>query len=49
MDGQSVAVQVATRKAAGADKGFKDVVSGAKTNRAQLHVSEAATARRGRQ
>jgi DNA invertase Pin-like site-specific DNA recombinase len=36
-DGQSVAAQVATLKAAGADKIFKEVASGAKTDRAQLH------------
>ena len=36
-DGQSVTAQVATLKAAGADKVFREVASGAKTNRAQLH------------
>jgi DNA invertase Pin-like site-specific DNA recombinase len=36
-DGQSVAAQVATLKAAGAEKIFKEVASGAKTDRAQLH------------
>jgi len=36
-DGQSVAGQVATLKAAGAEKIFKEVASGAKTDRAQLH------------
>lgn len=36
-DGQNVAAQVATLKAAGAEKIFKEVASGAKTNRAQLH------------
>ena len=36
-DGQSVAAQVATLKSAGADKVFKEVASGAKTDRAQLH------------
>src|ERR1035438_8297989 len=35
-DGQSVAAQVATLKDAGAEKVFKEVASGAKTNRAQL-------------
>ena len=36
-DGQSVTAQVATLKAAGADKVFREVASGAKTDRAQLH------------
>jgi DNA invertase Pin-like site-specific DNA recombinase len=36
-DGQSVTAQVATLKAAGADKIFREVASGAKTDRAQLH------------
>jgi DNA invertase Pin-like site-specific DNA recombinase len=36
-DGQSVAAQVATLKSAGADKVFKEVARGAKTDRAQLH------------
>jgi DNA invertase Pin-like site-specific DNA recombinase len=36
-DGQSVAAQVAALKQAGAEKVFKEVASGAKTNRAQLH------------
>jgi len=36
-DGQSVTAQVATLKAAGAQKIFKEVASGAKTDRAQLH------------
>jgi DNA invertase Pin-like site-specific DNA recombinase len=36
-DGQSVAAQVTTLKAAGAEKVFKEVASGAKTDRAQLH------------
>src|ERR1039457_6410260 len=36
-DGQSVKAQVATLKAAGAEKVFKEVASGAKTDRAQLH------------
>src|SRR5260370_34373311 len=35
-DGQSVAAQVAALKAAGAGKLFKEVASGAKTDRAQL-------------
>ena len=35
-EGQSVAAQVATLKSAGADKVFKEVASGAKTDRAQL-------------
>ncbi len=35
-DGQSVAAQVAQLTQAGADKVFKEVASGAKTNRAQL-------------
>jgi DNA invertase Pin-like site-specific DNA recombinase len=36
-DGQSVAVQVAALRAAGADKVLREVASGAQTNRAQLH------------
>jgi len=36
-DGQSIAAQVATLKAAGAEKVFKEVASGAKTDRVQLH------------
>ena len=36
-DGQSVTAQVAMLKAAGADKVFREVASGAKTDRAQLH------------
>jgi DNA invertase Pin-like site-specific DNA recombinase len=36
-DGQSVAAQVAVLKKAGAQKVFREVASGAKTNRAQLH------------
>jgi DNA invertase Pin-like site-specific DNA recombinase len=36
-DGQSVAAQVATLKQAGVDRVFKEVASGAKTNRAQLY------------
>jgi DNA invertase Pin-like site-specific DNA recombinase len=36
-DGQSLTAQVATLKAAGADKVFREVASGAKTDRAQLH------------
>jgi DNA invertase Pin-like site-specific DNA recombinase len=36
-DGQSVTAQVAALKAAGADKVFREVASGAKTDRAQLH------------
>jgi DNA invertase Pin-like site-specific DNA recombinase len=35
-DGQSVAAQVAVLRAAGADKVFREVASGAKTDRAQL-------------
>jgi DNA invertase Pin-like site-specific DNA recombinase len=35
--GQSVAAQVAALKQAGADKVFREVASGAKSNRAQLH------------
>jgi DNA invertase Pin-like site-specific DNA recombinase len=35
-DGQSVTAQVAQLKAAGADKVFREVASGAKTDRAQL-------------
>ena len=35
-DGQNVAAQVATLQSAGADKIFKEVASGAKTDRAQL-------------
>jgi DNA invertase Pin-like site-specific DNA recombinase len=36
-DGQSVTAQVAELTRAGADKVFRGVASGAKTNRAQLH------------
>ena len=36
-DGQSVAAQVTALKQAGAEKVFKEVASGAKSNRAQLH------------
>src|ERR1035441_3233540 len=36
-DGQSVTAQVAELTRAGADKVFREVASGAKTNRAQLH------------
>ena len=36
-DGQSVAAQVATLTDAGAQKIYKEVASGAKTDRAQLH------------
>ena len=36
-DGQSVGAQVTALKAAGAEKVFKEVASGAKTDRAQLH------------
>ena len=35
-DGQSVAAQVAGLRAAGAGKVFREVASGAKTDRAQL-------------
>jgi DNA invertase Pin-like site-specific DNA recombinase len=35
-DGQSVAAQVATLKAAGAEKTYREVASGAQTDRAQL-------------
>ena len=41
-DGQSVAVQVATLQAAGAGKVFREVASGAKTDRAQLRKAIAA-------
>src|ERR1700760_1381009 len=41
-DGQSVAAQVAALKAAGAGKVFREVASGAKTDRAQLRRSIAA-------
>jgi DNA invertase Pin-like site-specific DNA recombinase len=37
IDGQSVAAQVAQLTQAGADKAFKEVASGARSNRAQLH------------
>ena len=40
--GQSVAAQVAALKAAGAGKVFREVASGAKTDRAQLRRSIAA-------
>jgi len=36
-DGQSVAAQVAALKQAGAEEVFKEVASGAKSNRTQLH------------
>src|SRR3954447_9490408 len=36
-DGQSVAAQVAALKQAGAEKVLKEIASGAKSNRAQLH------------
>src|SRR6266568_2471674 len=36
-DGQSVAAQVGALTAAGAEKVFREVASGAKTDRAQLH------------
>jgi DNA invertase Pin-like site-specific DNA recombinase len=35
-DGQSVAAQVAVLRAAGADKAFREVASGAKTDWSQL-------------
>jgi DNA invertase Pin-like site-specific DNA recombinase len=38
-DGQSVAAQVTTLTDAGAEKVFREVASGAKTDRAQLHRS----------
>jgi DNA invertase Pin-like site-specific DNA recombinase len=41
-DGQSVAAQVAALRAAGAGKVFREVASGAKTNRAQLSKAIAA-------
>jgi DNA invertase Pin-like site-specific DNA recombinase len=41
-DGQSVAAQVAGLRAAGAGKVFREVASGAKTDRAQLHKAIAA-------
>ena len=41
-DGQSVAAQVATLNAAGATKVFREVASGAKTDRAQLRKAIAA-------
>lgn len=41
-DGQSVTAQVATLKAAGADQVFREVASGAKTDRAQLRKALAA-------
>jgi DNA invertase Pin-like site-specific DNA recombinase len=41
-DGQSVAAQVAGLRAAGADKVFREVASGAKTDRAQLRKAIAA-------
>ena len=41
-DGQSVAAQVAALNAAGAGKVFREVASGAKTERAQLHKAIAA-------
>lgn len=41
-DGQSVAAQVATLTASGADKVFREVASGAKTDRAQLRRAIAA-------
>src|SRR6478752_1897047 len=41
-DGQSVAAQVATLNAAGAGKVFREVASGAKTDRAQLRKAIAA-------
>jgi DNA invertase Pin-like site-specific DNA recombinase len=44
MDGQSVAAQVAALKAAGAGKVFREVASGAKTDRAQLRRLLAALA-----
>ena len=36
-DGQSAAAQIAALKAAGAGKVFREVASGAKSDRAQLH------------
>lgn len=42
-DGQSVAAQVAELTAAGAEKVFREVASGAKTDRAQLAYSMPAT------
>ena len=41
-DGQSVTAQVAALKAAGADQVFREVASGAKTDRAQLRKALAA-------
>ena len=41
-DGQGVAAQVAALKAAGADQVFREVASGAKTDRAQLRKALAA-------
>ena len=41
-DGQSVAAQVAALNAAGAGKVFREVASGAKTDRAQLRKAIAA-------
>jgi hypothetical protein len=41
-DGQSVAAQVAGLRAAGAGKVFREVASGAKTDRAQLRKAMAA-------
>ena len=41
-DGQSVAAQVAALRAAGAGKVFREVASGAKTDRAQLRKAMAA-------
>src|SRR6478752_7837285 len=41
-DGQSVAAQVAALQAAGASKVFREVASGAKTDRAQLRKTIAA-------
>jgi len=43
-DGQSVAAQVAALKAAGSGKVFREVASGAKTDRAQLRKAIAALA-----
>jgi DNA invertase Pin-like site-specific DNA recombinase len=41
-DGQSVAAQVASLRAAGAGRVFREAASGAKTDRAQLHEAIAA-------
>ena len=41
-DGQSVAAQVAALNAAGAEKVFREVASGAKTDRVQLRKAIAA-------